>query len=679
MSQFGVISYAVVGFLYAALCVLLLTSWRGRHIGGFLIVACVASAIWAFSLALQSGGTRVSLLGLFAMELFRGGAWLTFLVVLLAKIGVSRLVRYLIHAAWFGVLVIGTAWWLGREFIGLGVGITSVAIPGGLLIALAGLIAIEQLYRNTPPDLRWGLKTLAMGLGGLFAYDLFLYSQGMLFGVLDVTTWIARGAVNILLVPLIAVSARRNPDWDLNIFVSRQVVFYSTSLVAVGIYLLLMSLGGYALVIYGGTWGAAAQIVFFSGAILVLITLLFSNTVRARAKVFLSKHFFRNKYDHREEWLRLISTLGGFEDSSTRQIVIKAMAQIVSSPGGLLWSLDENEHVFRVIENYEDLESAPNIPVDCQLVKFIKDEGWLIDLNEFKQNPKIYGDLLLPDWFQDRDDMWLIVPIMFRQKLLGLVMLAEAPGPPILNYEDRDLLKTVGSHIAVHLAQENADSLLAEAQQFETYNRLTAFLMHDLNNLIAQQSLIIKNAEKHKRNPEFVDDAMQTIANSVERMKRVMAQLKRGEADRLAKVTELKFILSAAVDRSSGKEPAPSLDLDGLDASLEVDGEQFTMVLTHLIQNAQDATPANGSVSVSVRQMGSELFIVVADDGCGMTPEYVRDHLFKPFESTKGSQGMGIGAYQAREFARKMGGDLSVESVFSEGTTITLTLPLNRQ
>jgi len=549
-----------------------------------------------------------------------------------------------------------------------------VAIPGGLLIALAGLLLIEQLYRNSPPESRWGIKALALGLGGLFAYDLFLYSQGLLFNAIDTKTWLARGAVNILFVPLIAIAARRNPDWDLKIFVSRQVVFYSTSLVAVGLYLLLMSLGGYVLLLYGGTWGGLARIIFFVGAGLVLIMMLFSSVLRARFKVFLSKHFFHNKYDYREEWLRLIAALSGFEDRSTRQIVIKALAQIVESPAGLLWVLRDKEKTYSLAATYHASDAVPNIPVDDPLIEFITKEGWLIDLEEYALDPKHYGDLRLPDWLADFSEAWLIVPLITRQELVGLIMLSKAPGPPKLNYEDRDLLKTVGNHIAVHLAQERSDSLLAEAQQFEAYNRLTAFLMHDLNNLIAQQSLIVENAEKHKRNPDFVDDAIETIAGSVERMKRVMRQLKSDETKRDAKSTELRFMVSAAVDNCSSKEPVPTLDLNGVNASLALDAEQFTMVLTHLIRNAQDATPPDGNINVTVREGEGRIAIDITDTGSGMTPEFIRDRLFKPFYSTKGVQGMGIGAYQAREFARKYGGELQVQSVVSQGTTITISL-----
>ncbi len=676
MTVFGAISYAAVGVLYAILSLLLLPGWRGQRLGGYLIAACVISTIWAATLSAQMFGKPVPAFAIFAIEVLRSGAWLTFLIILLAQIGVSRYVRFFAHAAWAGVLATGSLLWFGQDYFGPIVNIASVLNPGGLLIALVGLMLVEQLYRNSPPESRWGIKALALGLGGLFAYDLFLYSQGVLFGVIDTTTWMARGAVNILFVPLIAIAARRNSEWQLNIFVSRQVVFYSTSMIAVGLYLLLMSAGGYALVIYGGTWGGLARFIFFIGAALVLIMLLFSGVLRARLRVFLSKHFFHNKYDYREEWLRLISTLADFDDSSTRQIVIKAMAQIVHSPAGILWVLDDKQRSYQVVAAYEIGEIAPNIAIDDPLVDFVGKDGWVIDLEEFRRDPKHYGDLKIPQWLSERDDAWLVVPLTARQTLLGLALLTKAPGTPKLNYEDHDLLKTVGNHIAVHLAQEKSDDLLAEARQFEAYNRLTAFLMHDLNNLIAQQSLIVTNAEKHKRNPDFVDDAMRTIANSVERMKRVMDQLKRGEANRVVKLTPLEFVISAAVDRCAGREPVPTLQFDDNDVSVEVDSEQFAMVLTHLIQNAQDSMSSNGMVSVSTVAKNDQVTITITDTGSGMTPEFIRDRLFRPFDSTKGSQGMGIGAYQAREFARKMGGDLSVQSEVSKGTTVVMSLPL---
>jgi putative PEP-CTERM system histidine kinase len=235
----------------------------------------------------------------------------------------------------------------------------------------------------------------------------------------------------------------------------------------------------------------------------------------------------------------------------------------------------------------------------------------------------------------------------------------------------------VGNHVAVHIAQDRTSVLLSEARQFEAYNRLTAFLMHDLNNLIAQQSLIVSNADTHKRNPDFVDDAMNTIAGSVDRMKRIMDQLKRSRSERDRKPTEIRFVASAAVDRCAGRQPQPTLVLDDAGVTVVADPEEFAMVLAHLIQNAQDSTSADGLVELRTHVVDGRLNIEVRDDGIGMSEEFVRDRLFRPFDSTKGSQGMGIGVYQAREFARKLGGELTVESRVGKGTTMTLALPVH--
>ena len=675
MVLFGVISYAFVGVLYATLALLLLTSWRGHRIGGHLIAACVASAVWGLLVPAQSAGATVSDSVSAIIEFLRNGLWIAFIVSILVKLGIRRRIRVLAQAVWITAIITAASWSVITGQLGIQVDISRLVVPAGLAIALTGLVLVEQLYRNSPTESRRDIKLLALGVGGIFTYDLFVYSQGVFLDSLDSATWAARGAVNILFIPLIAISAKKNPDWELNIFVSRKVVFYSTTLVAVGFYLLLMSLGAYALLVFGGSWGAFAQTVFLAGALLVLITLLFSQSVRARVRVFLSKHFFSNRYDYRDEWLRLISTIAAFEDSSTRQIMVKALSQIVDSPSGSLWAIDERGSEFRVAASYREPDTMPNISAQSPLVEFIRRDGWLIDLAEYERAPAMYKGLELPEWMSDHESLWLIVPLMFRQQLIGLVTLAKAPGPPILNYEDRDLLKTVGSHLAVHLAQERADSLLAEAQQFEAYNRLTAFLMHDLNNLIAQQSLIIRNAEKHKRNPEFVDDTMRTIANSVSRMTRVMDQLKHGEAASSRKLTGLNSVLKSAVERCSTSEPVPDLTVPDKEISIEVDADQFSMVMTHLIQNAQEATQNDGFVSVTANRIDDIIEIAISDNGCGMSPEFVRDKLFRPFDSTKGSQGMGIGAYQAREFARRLGGDIHVESGLGDGTKVMMTLP----
>jgi putative PEP-CTERM system histidine kinase len=674
MDQIGAIGYALVGVLYSVLAILLLTVRRGGPVGAYLVIACLVSVAWAGVLAWDSGVSRLSPLSLFIAELIRSGAWISFIARLLYEIRTSRITRYLAQLVWIGVLLTGCLVWFGLIEAPAKSVFAMVLFLGGLVVSLSGLILIEQLYRNSSVEARWSIKMLALGVGGIFAFDLFLYSQAVLFNAIHTDAWAARGVVNVFFVPLIAIAARRNPDWQLRIFVSRQVVFYSTTLIAVGLYLVLMSIGGYVIARFGGSWGGLAQVVFFVGSIIVLLSLLFSSTLRSHLKIFLSKHFFQNKYDYREKWIGLISTLSRFKGVSTRDVIIEAVAEIVDSPSGVLWVLDEEEQSYHLSAKFNVLEDVPDIDGSEPMIGFMRTSRWIIDLTEYAREPELYGDLELPGLLRRFGMAWLLVPIFYGEDLVGIVMLNRAPGPPDLNYEDRDLLKTVGRHVAVHLVQEQSDRLLAEAKQFEAYNRLITFLMHDLKNLVAQQSLIVENAERHKHNPDFIDDAMSTIASSVDRMKKVIEQLSRGQADKKRIRSSVKDVIASAIDRSSDRDPKPIANIQ-TPAKVSVNYEEFIMVLSHLIRNAQEATPSNGRVEITAAESEGQILIQISDNGAGMSQEFVRERLFKPFDSTKGAEGMGVGAYQARAFARKSGGDLTVQSEPRKGTTVLLTIP----
>jgi putative PEP-CTERM system histidine kinase len=230
--------------------------------------------------------------------------------------------------------------------------------------------------------------------------------------------------------------------------------------------------------------------------------------------------------------------------------------------------------------------------------------------------------------------------------------------------------------VAAHLAQYEADQRLAEAKQFEAFNRLTAFVMHDLKNLIAQQSLVVKNAARHKNNPAFFEDAIATIENSVARMSKLLQQLQSGEATGRRSRVRLTAALQDAVDRCRGRSPDPRLV--GMDERLHasLDRDRFATVTAHLVRNAQEATTGEGRVEIRLSREGDQAVIVIEDDGCGMDAEFIRTRLFRPFDSTKGSKGMGIGAYQARMFVMESGGTMDVSSEPGRGTCITIRLPL---
>ncbi len=245
--------------LFLVLVVLLLINWRGQLPGGLLIVSSILSALWFGAIAYNAAAGDIPLIWVKVLETLRDTAWLSFLYVILKQRPDSSLsvrFRFLVPAAIVGLTLLILTVTLFISQVGMisiaGVENISVTYIGYLLIALLGLLLIEQLYRSTLPSARWALKFLCLGIGGIFVYDFFLYSEALLFHRINPDIWYVRGAVNAMCVPLIAVALARNPQWKMELFVSRHVVYQSTATTIAGGYLILMSIGGYYIRNFGG-------------------------------------------------------------------------------------------------------------------------------------------------------------------------------------------------------------------------------------------------------------------------------------------------------------------------------------------------------------------------------------------------------------------------------------------
>lgn len=681
MNAFGIASYGIAALSFLVLTLLLITAWRGRQQGAHLILACAMTTVWAGVLAAQSYTGKVPVLLIYVAEALRGGAWL---LALLAVAGVAapRPLAFASRALCFVLLAAAVVLPVLEHFGVAVINPTLLLSRAGLALSLLALILLEQIYRNSSQSARYSLKYFIIGVGALFAYDLFLYSQTELLRAVSIDAWTSRGILNAFAMPLIAIAARRNPEWSLDVFVSRQIVFYSTSVLVIGAYLTVMAIGGFYVREIGGAWGNVGQIVFFAGAVVVLASLVTSTALRRHARVFISKHFYRNKYDYRVEWLRFISTLSTPDEEDVGRTAVRAMAQIFASPGGMLFLRDETGRKFLPYAAWpmpvHSLSLPASMAADEDLPVFLARTQWIVDTDEFRRTPDFYGNLAMPSWLLDHPQLRIVSPLLQLDRLVGFVVLYDPPPPFELTYEDRDLLKTLGRHVATHIAQHDADRRLAESRQFEAYNRLTAFMMHDLKNSVAQLKLIVGNAQRHKHNPEFIDDAIGTIANTADRMTKLIEQL-RGSTSADRHVTaDLRELAQQAVSRCTHRAPVPVLNPGAL-VPVVANAERLAMVIEHIIRNAQDATPEMGSVSVSVGQNGREAQLIVEDNGAGMDADFLRNRLFRPFDSTKGSKGMGIGAYQVREYIRLLGGDVEVQSSPGQGTRFAVSLPLSGQ
>ncbi|MBK1640329.1 histidine kinase [Chromatium okenii] len=670
----GLFSYSAALVAYLLLTALLVTAWRGRLMGLVAVVAVTATAVWATLNLIIAVEMFLPLLLLATVELIRTGAWLFFLVHILVADADREVKRRWLSGVW--ILIAGAAFLtvVLPEVVGwLALGANTLFLVWTLL-AITGLLLVEQVFRNRRADQRAEIKHLCLGLGAVFIYDLFFYADALLMQRTDPQLWEARGLVNALIVPLIAVSAARNPSWSLEVCVSRHVVFHSATLSGAGIYLTAMAAAGYYIRYFGGTWGALLQIAFLFIAIIALILLLFSAQLRARLRVLLNRHFFSLKYDYREEWLRFTAELSR-PGVNVPEAVVTALGAIVGSTGGMLW-INNEQGAFTLIERVK--VPAPNTLLqrsDQPLVQFLVERGWIIDLVEYRAVPELYNGFVPPSWLEKTPTAWLIIPLFFRNELGAFAVLTNTDPVRRLNWEDRSLLKTAGHQAASYVAQYRLDQALMRARQFEAFSQLSAYVAHDLKNLLAQQSLLIANAEKHKHNPAFVDDMIHTVKNSVTRMERLMQQLRTGARSAPATSVQLDELLDELALAYSDRQPTPQVLQRVPGLHVDADRERLRTVLGHLLQNAQDATPPTGQVWLRLQQQGNDAVIEIEDTGTGMSPEFICERLFRPFDSTKGLTGMGIGAFESREFIRSLGGTLNVHSQLGQGTVMQIVLP----
>ncbi|MGO9446176.1 MAG: XrtA/PEP-CTERM system histidine kinase PrsK [Thiobacillaceae bacterium] len=677
--QIVVIGHALAALAFALLLILALTLWRNRPQSQFLAAACATSVLWAVLIAVSPVMSPLSL----AVEVVRDFAWMGLLFAIL-KGHRPRGMPAPSHVRTLFWLLLGMTVLLELSLLLPGIDVSLPRLKASTIhlsmigLTVLGLVMVEQVYRGSLSEHRWSLKFLGLGLGGMFAYDFYLYANALLFQQLDRDVWAARGLASLVIVPLLAISlARQSRAPATTMALSRRAMFHGAALLGAGIYLLLMAGAGYYIRIFGGTWGGVVQTAFLFTAVILLAVILFSGTLRARMRVWMSKHFFHYRYDYREEWLKFTRRLSdGAAGEKMCERTVEAMASLVDSPGGAIWLLDENTGYSRTA--YWNMSDALGTePASSALVDWLIGRQWVINFDEHRINPARYDDLELPEWMAALTDAWLLIPLLHHDQLIGFIILKHSLAKISFNWEVIDLIKTAARQAATHLAQMRAANALIVARQFESYNRATTFVIHDLKNLVAQLSLLLANAQKHKHNPEFQDDMIATIESSVARMNKVLAQLKRGGQQGPQQSVDLRVLLPEVISSKSAFRLKPILECAEADLSICADGAQLGRVLGHILQNALEATPESGTVTLYADKVDNHVRVDIHDTGIGMDAEFIRDRLFRPFDSTKGA-GMGIGAYECREYVHELGGRIAVESEPGRGTTFCIWLPVER-
>ncbi|MFT6915449.1 MAG: putative PEP-CTERM system histidine kinase [Motiliproteus sp.] len=675
----AILGFAASFIAFTAVFVLCLVIWRERLLGVWLQLALFTTLIWSGYVTLSSFQNGFDPANQVFIELVRNAAWLLF-VLKLFDFGRGGEDFWSLKAPWvavFGTLVLLVFNVLERlDFRFSSEPGVPLAYLGPLVLATAVLVVTEQWFRNIPGTERGPVKLLLTGICLVFGYDFLLYSEALLFHRIDLDFWQARGFITAMAAPLMALSVSRTGDWNRALRISRNAVFFSATLLLSGLYLLVMSLVGYYLKFFGSDLGSTLQVIFLVAALTLFVVLVSSGRFRSLLAVWLNKHFLSYKYDYRNEWMQANAHFASLPmDGRYYQELLLGITEPVDSQGGVLWIQGPDSAVTKYASS-ANMQLPLDETKDKALLSFLETRGWVINLNEYRDDPGSYWPVEIRSQLLT-GDLWLLVPLLHQSRLVGVAGLAQPRVDHPVNWEEFDLLKALGGQLAAMIVLKRTSDSLSEARQFEAFNQLSSFVVHDLKNIIAQLSLVVKNAERHKHNPEFVDDALETLGHAVSRMNRLLSQLRKQTQVLIpVDVVELNEMLTTVVKRQSICLPIPKFIINIQSIRIKIDKERLADVLCHLVQNAQDATTDSGRVLITLEKQEHWAILNIIDSGSGMDPEFIRDRLFKPFYTTKGSAGMGIGAYEAQQFLKANQGGLAVQSQPGEGTRLRLRLPI---
>ncbi|MBO9714056.1 XrtA/PEP-CTERM system histidine kinase PrsK [Sphingomonas sp.] len=662
-------THALAALLFGALA---LVAWRRREPGvprRLLCVALAATALWA----LAAAGIGSNQLGTGLAETLRDLAWLAFMIVLHRRDGNIR-PPLALGTVYSVVALVAIAALVLQGFASTPDAAPQVATAALLLrmlVAVAALVLMRALHGAIAERAGAAQRGMVVALAGLWFIDFNVFTASYLLAYQPLELYVIRGLGMMLVAMVMGASLQRRDEW--NVQVSRTVAYQSMSLVAIGAYFALLAIVTSAIATVGGSNARVLQTAFVFGSTAAILTLVSSPWLRAWAKVKLAKHFFRHRYDYRTEWMRFTATLGAPEEAAPLDTrIVKAIADLTDSPAGALLVPEGAGLGLGATWTWERETVIGS--ADAGLVEHLAASGRILELDALRRAEADAPEAaMLPQWMFDLEDAWALVPLPHQGGLAGVILLARPPVSRALDWEDFDLLRVAGRQAASYLAEARAHAALAEAQRFDEFNRRFAFIIHDIKNLVSQLTLLARNAERHADNPEFRADMIATLKSSAEKMTGLLTRLSQSPRTTAQALQAMEVV--PLLDRiAAARRAQHPVAVTGARAAVALaDPGALEQLLGHLVQNAIDASPAHEPVTLHVAADGAQVTIDVIDQGCGMSPGFIRDRLFKPFVSSKDG-GFGIGAFEARALATAMQGRIEVKSREGHGSRFRVVL-----
>ena len=545
----------------------------------------------------------------------------------------------------------------------------------GLVLALSEL---EHILRASRDPLRYQIKFVVIGLGGITAIAIVQASQMLLFSAWQQEyKWMAAVAVGIS-IALIAFGLSRWGTESLSqkLYVSPQALYTSLTFLIVGVY--LIGVGLLAEVVRQTDWAmssALGMLLLFVACLLLVIT-LFSRQARAELQAFIAQHFYRSKYDYRSKWLELTESFSSCQSlDDILDEFLNILSRTFGAPKVTIWMKFQTDHRYHQVRSLTTGPSRASIAPTHHVVADLAQQGGpvVFNLHETEDNEERRT-------FLEGTRAVVCVPLhSVSEELIGFVTLSEELQGRKYVKDDFDLLRAMGHHVAMLLTQAKLMDEQRASAEWEAVHKFSAFYLHDLKNLASGLSLVSQNAEMYGQDPEFQASAMRTISNTVQRIMTLIGKLsiqtkspKQAVAPSF-EVMDVNTLVSETVETLNGTPCTPKFIPGHNLPQVSLIPEEFKHVVLNLLLNAQQALNGKGTIEIESRQKGKDVLVSITDDGPGIPESQLRT-IFQPFRTTK-KKGLGIGLYQCRQIVQNHGGTMRIESQEGHGTTVYIMLP----
>jgi putative PEP-CTERM system histidine kinase len=554
--------------------------------------------------------------------------------------------------------------------------VVNVAILVGTVLVLMNL---ERTFRSAVGTMQWRIKFLVLGLAVIFGARIYTRSQALVFsGHYNSLTEVE--AIGLLVgCVLLGVGYFRSGFREIDVYPSRAVLHTSITVLLVGGYLFVIGVLAQIVARYGGATTFQLQAFLVLVAITLLAVFLLSEKIRQRAKRFVSRHFSRPQYDFRSVWTQFTQSTSSAIDDPT---LCAASAKLISETFNVLsvsvWLFDEEKNKLKLeastsrardVMNEDAIEFSA---IDPGLAKMRK----AFDLEKIKDD---WGQTLRQiskTQFSEGGNR-MGVPLLAGDRYLGLIILADRVNGVPYTVEELELLECIGDQVASSLLNLRLAKEIMLGKELEAFQTISAFFVHDLKNAASTLKLTLQNLPVHFDDPDFRQDTLRSIGATTNRINQIIERLGTlgGKLELRPSAVDLKLLVEQAIENVNGM---PGIEFAKEFESLPkfmADSEQLRSVVTNLLLNAREAIGERGRIEVKIGSQGGWAALSVSDDGCGMTPSFLRDSLFRPFKTTK-KKGLGIGMFQSKMIIEAHHGSIRVKSDVGKGTTFQVLLPL---